>query len=120
MQKWILAAALSALTACSSSTGPGTAISVRVVDDIGDPVFRNRVTIAFDGREPVSALTGHDGVARIGVEGTGEYVVRVTPRMGYVGGAAPVEKSVSVQLNSVSTVDFTIFRAGFVMEPPAR
>ena|SRR5690349_16038030 len=118
MRKLILAAALMGAVACSSqgSTGPSaTNIQVRVVDDRGDPVFRTQVTVKFDGQEPVSALTSRSGVATISVRETGEYVVRVVPRIGYDGSTGPITKSVTVSANSTSTVDFTIFRSGLAI-----
>jgi len=117
MRKLILAVALITGIACSqSSTGPSsTNIKVRVLDDRGDPVYRTQVTVKFDGREPVSVLTGRNGVATISVNETGEYVVRVVPRIGYDGSTGPITKSVTVSANETSTVDFTIFRSGLTI-----
>lgn len=114
MRKLILAAALIAGVACSQSptAASSTSIKVRVVDDRGDPVFRTQVTVKFDGQEPVSVLTNRSGVATISVNETGDYVVRVIPRIGYDGGVGPITKNVTVSANSTLTVDFTIFRSG--------
>ena len=103
-----------AFAACSSSsTAPAsTSISVRVLDDRGDPVYRTVVMVTFDSQQPVSVLTKHDGTARVDVKDVGEYFVRVVPKSGYDGSTGAVIKRVTVTENTTTSVDFTIFRSG--------
>jgi hypothetical protein len=114
LRRLIPAIAVLFAAACSSSaTAPAsTTISVRVLDDVGQPVFRNQVNVIFDGQEPVRVLTNHSGIARVEVAEAGEYLVTVVPKIGYDGSTGSIVKRVTVASNATSTVEFTIYRSG--------
>lgn len=72
-------------------------------------------------RMPVAAIlstmrldksTGSDGTVHIHVADPGLYLVRVTPRAGYLGSTPALSKSVTVAANARVTVDFTVHREG--------
>ena len=60
----------------------------------------------------VDVSTGNDGTADIRVPDAGTYLIRVTPRAGYLGSTPALSKSVTVGANARVTVDFTVHRQG--------
>ncbi len=117
LKRLVTVVTLAILAACSGhSTAPeSTSITVRVVDDRGDPVFNTQVMVTFDSQQPVSVWTRHDGTVRVELKTGGEYFVRVVPRIGYDGSTGAVVKKVTVSDNMITTVDFTIYRSGLAI-----
>ena len=104
--------------ACESGTATqSTVIGVVVRDDRGVPVERMPVTATLSTTR-VDVSTRSDGTAEIRVPEAGTYLVRVTPRAGYVGSTPGLEKSVAVDANGKTTVDFTVHRAGVPVDWP--
>ena len=104
--------------ACESGTATrSTVIDVVVRDDRGVPVMRMPVS-AMLSTTRVDVSTGSDGTAEIRVPDAGTYLVRVTPRAGYVGSTPGLEKSVSVDTNDKAAVHFTVHRDGVQVEWP--
>ena len=61
--------------------------------------------------ERVEGHTDTDGTADIRVVGAGVYVVRVIPRGNFISTDA-LTKSVAVNANATSVVDFVLYRGG--------
>ena len=104
--------------ACESGTATrSSVIDVVVRDDRGVPVERMPVS-AILSTTRVDVSTGSDGTAEIRVPDAGTYIVRVTPRAGYVGSTPGLEKSVAVDANGNAAVGFTVHREGVPVDWP--
>lgn len=104
--------------ACESGTATrSTVIDVVVRDDRGVPVERMPVSAIFSTTR-VDVSTRSDGTAEIRVPDGGTYLVRVTPRAGYIGSTPGLEKSVAVDANGKASVDFTVHREGVPIDRP--
>ena len=118
MRRLLAALLMLAGTACDSGTGVrSTVISVVVRDDRGVPVERMPVT-AILSTTRVDVSTGNDGTVDIRVQDAGTYLVRVTPRAGYIGSTPALSKNVTVDVNARVTVDFTVHRQGVPTDDP--
>ena len=116
----MVALIISAVTACGSGTGTdpqSPVITVVVRDDRGVPVERMPV-MAILSTTRVNVSTGRDGTADIRVPDAGTYLVQVTPRAGYVGSTPALSKSVTVDANGKTKVEFTVHREGVSTADP--
>jgi hypothetical protein len=120
MRKLIAISVLAILAAaCQSSTGPeSTVISVLLRDDSGAPAGRNQIIVTQSDGTKLSATTGNSGKADIKVTQSGDYVVSVIQRSGFIGSDA-LTRRVSVAANTKTTLEFTLYRGGTsTYDPP--
>ncbi len=85
------------------------AIAGTVQDDAGDPVAGATLTLSFPDGSTATAESGSDGAYSFTDLDEGEYTVAIDPPSGYeVPQGEPEEQTVTVELASTTTVDFTV------------